>query len=46
MFKGELHCLQGCFKKLTGKEDSIPNESVLTCYPAGSKYVNSVSVYF
>ena len=21
MFKGELHCLQGCFKKKTGRED-------------------------
>ena len=22
LFKGELHCLQGCFRKQTGKEDT------------------------
>ena len=21
MFKGELHCFHGCFRKLTGRED-------------------------
>ena len=27
MFKGDLHCFQGCFRKQTGKED------VETCEP-------------
>ena len=31
MFKGELHCLQGCFRKQTGREDL---QTCLKCFCA------------